>query len=188
MSMKSAFRISKKTMALNKKLSDLHNSPAARPLPPTIASLALRYKGIKGNATLSSVASWVGFFSSLVHWAREELPGLKWANPELRIIIEEPITPGSTPANLQSPGITINLTDSTNPVFYPVPPTIRSQNVTPDFLRILTDPEALEKLRSKQKKPAVQEAPPSASTGGGNDGLIRGLDGWSGQIGYDALQ
>ncbi|SGY13696.1 BQ5605_C010g05946 [Microbotryum silenes-dioicae] len=151
--MKSAFQISKKTMALNKKLADLHHSPAARALPPTIASLALRYKGIKGNATLS-------------HWAREELPGLKWANPGLKIIIEEPLTPGSTPANLQSPGITINLTDSAEPVFYPVPSTVRSQNVTPEFLRILTEPEALARLRSKQTKAPTMEAQPSTSTGG----------------------
>lgn len=43
------------------------------------------------------------------HWAKEELPALKWANPSLKIIVEEPIAPGSGPANLQSPGITINL-------------------------------------------------------------------------------
>ncbi|GAA5952388.1 hypothetical protein JCM21900_003800 [Sporobolomyces salmonicolor] len=106
-----AFRGTRKTARLASALHNLRAGPSARRLPPLVSSLSVRYDGLKGSAGAR-------------HWAKATLPGLTFANPDVKVVVEKgkaPAAEGDEPWTA-TPGVTISFHDpSLPPAFFPLP-------------------------------------------------------------------
>ncbi|GAA5851609.1 hypothetical protein JCM5353_006121 [Sporobolomyces roseus] len=139
-------RSSRKTAQLATQLRNLQQGANTRPLPSLIKHLSLRYEGLKGNAGAR-------------HFAKEVLPGIRFANPQVEIAVEpsksskgkgkEDATP--TPSSWQeTPGITISFTDSSlQPAFFPLPQQ-RSDKLVGQFWATVSDEEKLRSMSAGQ--------------------------------------
>ncbi|GAA5988239.1 hypothetical protein JCM10908_002126 [Rhodotorula pacifica] len=133
----SGLRQARKTTQLATQLQQILAGPSARPLPAVVEGLTIRSEGIKGNAGAR-------------HFVKTAIPGLRFANPSLRISFEQvpiqrrrkhaPTSEAQEAATAseaasgaeandaaalwkQPPGLTVTFTDANlPPAFFPLPP------------------------------------------------------------------
>ncbi|GAA5867010.1 hypothetical protein JCM1840_005939 [Sporobolomyces johnsonii] len=143
-----AFRGVRKTARLAATLNNLQAGPSARRLSPLVSSLSVRYEGLKGNAGAR-------------HWAKETLPGLRFANPDVKVVIEKgkaPAAEGDEPWTAP-PGVTISFHDSSlPPAFFPLPHQ-RSDKLVAKWWGTVGDEAKLRALATGQPVDLTEEDP-----------------------------
>ncbi|GAA6034557.1 hypothetical protein JCM8097_005392 [Rhodosporidiobolus ruineniae] len=160
-----SLRSSAKTSRLASALNQFRTGPNARQLPALVSSLSVRSEGIKGNAGAR-------------HWAKTVLPALHFANPSVKVTVEQPTkkpssesssSSSSSDAWSQPPGITVTFTDpALQPAFFPLPAQ-RSDKLVQRFWATFGQEKTLRQFAEGQEvevpvEQVAEEAAPAAET------------------------
>ncbi|GAA5979041.1 hypothetical protein JCM11641_004952 [Rhodosporidiobolus odoratus] len=148
-----ALRSSSKTARLASALHQLRAGPSSRPLPAIVDKLEVRYEGVKGNAAAR-------------HWAKQVLPGLRFANPTVevasvpapKVVVKESesgdAAEGGEAWNLPA-GVTVTFNDPSLPqtTFFPLRSPQKSDKLVSKFWATFGQEATLRAFAAEGKEP-----------------------------------